>query len=244
MFIHYRTQGFILKKEDRGEADQLLTIYTKDFGKLEILGRAIRKISSKLRSSAEIFYLSEIEFIEGKTYKTLTDAILIDKFENIRRDLGKLKIAYQISEVFDSLIRGQEKDDNIWNLLINTFGELSNQKLKIKNQLIYYYFLWKLFSFLGYRPQLSNCFFCQKRLSLGKLYFNFKEGGILCPICFKKIKKGKLISPELIKILRFILEKDWPEVKKLKIDIFHLKDLKKISDSYLSFLPKLNLSQD
>jgi len=68
MFVHYRTQGLILKKEDQGEADLLFTIYTKDFGKLEILGRAIRKISSKLRSGAEIFYLSEVEFIQGKIY--------------------------------------------------------------------------------------------------------------------------------------------------------------------------------
>jgi len=39
MFTHYRTQGIFLKKEDRGEADQLFTIYTKDYGKLEILGK-------------------------------------------------------------------------------------------------------------------------------------------------------------------------------------------------------------
>ena len=87
MFVHHRTSGFILKKVDRKETDQLLTIYTKDFGKLEILAKAIRKISSKLKSGAEIFYLSEIEFIQGKTRKTLTDAILIEKFENLRKDL-------------------------------------------------------------------------------------------------------------------------------------------------------------
>lgn len=46
MFVHYRTQGLFIKEEDRGEANQLFTIFTKDFGKLEILGKAIRKISS------------------------------------------------------------------------------------------------------------------------------------------------------------------------------------------------------
>ena len=60
MFIHYRTNGVMIKKKDLGEADQLFTIYTKDFGKLEILGKAIRKISSKLRSGAELFYLFHI----------------------------------------------------------------------------------------------------------------------------------------------------------------------------------------
>lgn len=128
MFINYRTQGFILKKINRGEADQLLTIYTRDFGRLEILARAIRKISSKLRSGAEIFYLSEIEFIQAKTHKTLTDAILIDKFDNVRSDLRKLKISHQIAEVFDKLVKGQEPDEKLWHLLKETFSRLNNWK--------------------------------------------------------------------------------------------------------------------
>ena len=110
MFIHYRSQGFILKKENLSESDQLFTIYTEDFGKLEILGKAIRKIKSKLRSGADIFYLSDIEFIQGKTHKTLTDAIVIEKFENLRKHLKRLQIAYKIAEVFDELVKGQEKD--------------------------------------------------------------------------------------------------------------------------------------
>ena len=98
MATHYRTQGFIVKKTDRGETDQLLTIYTKDFGKLEILGKAIRKVKSKLRGGAELFYFSEIEFIQGKTNKTLTDANLIESFPNIRKNLKKLAIAHKIAE--------------------------------------------------------------------------------------------------------------------------------------------------
>ena len=89
MFIHYRTQGFILKKIDRGEVDRIFTIYTKDFGKLELLAKAERKIQSKLRGGLELFYLSEIEFIQGKAHKTLTDAILIDNFKNLRGNLKR-----------------------------------------------------------------------------------------------------------------------------------------------------------
>lgn len=133
MAIHYRTQGFILKKTDRGEADQILTIYTKDFGKLEILGKAIRKIKSKLRSGADLFYFSEIEFIQGKAYKTLTDAILIEKFKNLRNDLTRLEIVNQIAQVLDNLIRGQEKDDQVWNLLEEIFKKLNNLQLTTYN---------------------------------------------------------------------------------------------------------------
>lgn len=240
MFIHYRTQGLILKKEDRGEANQLFTIYTKDFGKLEILGKAIRKISSKLRSGADIFYLTEIEFIQGKTYKTLTDAILIEKFEDLRKDLKRLAIAYRISETLDNLIKGEEKDEKIWHLLLETFNKLNVTKqdlvtLRERLEIIYYYFFWNFLSILGHQPEFYNCALCQKKLIPEKLYFNPKEGGIICQNCFKKVKSGKEIAPEIVKILRIILEKNWPLLSKLKIEKSYLKSLEAISKECYSY---------
>jgi len=247
MFVHYRTQGFILKKEDRGEADQLFTIYTKDFGKLEILGKAIRKISSKLRSGAELFYLSEIEFIQGKAHKTLTDAIVIEKHKNIRQNLEKLKVAYQIAGVLDELVSGQEKDEKIWELLNEVF-----EKLKIENSLnpallqkgggkleiIYYYFLWNLLSILGYQIDLYHCLDCQKKLLPGKLYFK-PEPGIICEKCAGKVKYKKEISSDVIKILRLFLNKNWNTLSRLKITDVYEKSLKKISENYFSYYKKV-----
>ena len=237
MAIHYRTKGFILKKIDYGESDRIFTIYTKDFGKLEILGKAIRKIKSKLRGGVELFYLSEIEFIQGKTYKTLTDAILINSFQNIRKDLKRLNIAYKISEVFDCLVKGQESDKKIWDLLNETFKRLNNHLLKTTHySLLYYYFLWNFLSLLGYEPEFYRCFLCQKKLKPERLYFSPKEGGVICQNCFKKVKSGKEINPAIIKILRIILKNNWQVFRKLKIKKLYLKSLDTISKEYYSFI--------
>jgi DNA repair protein RecO (recombination protein O) len=236
MAVHYRTQGIIFKKVDRGEADQLFTVYAKDFGKLEILGKAIRKIKSKLRGGAELFYLSELEFIQGKTYKTLTDAILIESFLNLRKDLEKLAIAYKISEALEDLVKGQEPDPKIWDLLKKTFQRLNAFNLKPKtSNLIYYYFLWNILSVLGYQPELYNCSLCQKKLIPEGLYFNPREGGIICHSCFKKTKTGKKIDPDTVKILRIFIKRDWNTLKKIKPEKVNQAALKNISESYLSF---------
>ncbi len=238
MAIHYRTKGFVLKKSDSGEADRIFTIFTKDFGKLEILAKAIRKIGSKLRGGMEIFYLSDIEFIQGKTHKTLTDAILIESFLNLRKDLKRLKIAFDISEMIDSLIRGEEKDEKIWKLLKETSERLNNKiYLSIKEcWLIYYYFLWNFLSILGYKPQLNFCSICQKKLVPQDLYFSFQEGGVICANCSKKLKEKKKISPEAVKILRLIFEKDLDFLKKLKVEREQQKEIKEISENYLSHI--------
>jgi len=250
MAVHYRTQGFVLKKNDLREADQVFSIYTQDFGKLKILGKAIRKIKSKLRAGAELFYLSEIEFIQGKTYKTLTDAIVIDKFKNIRRDLEKLEITYQVAEVSDNLIRGEERDDKIWDLLSEVFdklkiekqpsGEAASRPAKAtlrgvrfaSSKILYYYFLWNLLSILGYQIDLYNCAVCQKKLVPQKLCFNSEEG-IICSECSGNLKDKSEISPDIIKILRLFFGKNWNILSRLKIQDSYKKELENISENYL-----------
>jgi len=204
MFIHYRTQGLVLQKEEQGDADLLFTVYTKDFGKLKILGKAIRKISSKLRAGAEIFYLSEVEFIQGKTHKTLTGTILIKKFTNIKADLKRLRIAYKISGILDDLVKNQESDEEIWRLLRETFKKLNRiETTGVKLELLYYYFFWNLVSLLGYRPELRTDSIC-----------------------------GKKIDSDLAKILKIIIKKDWQVLLKLKITPDHLRLLKDTSQWY------------
>ena len=222
-FTHYRTKGFFLKEEERGEVDRLFTVFTRDFGKLRIFGKAIRKIKSKLRAGTKIFSISEIEFIQGKTHKTLTDTVLIDRFKNIKESPEKLEIAFQIAETMDSLLGEEEKDDEIWQLLKETIQRLDNCSLEAKSYLlIYYYFFWNLVSILGYKPELYHCSVCQKKLFPHNLYFSSKEGGIVCESCFQKMdKKTKnfysKINVNVVKILRLIIKKNWNILKQLKI---------------------------
>lgn len=237
MAIHYRTLGFVLVKTDRGEADQVLRVYTKEFGKLDILAKAVRKITSKLRSGADLFYLSEVEFIQGKKQKTLTDAMAVDKFSNIRKDLDKLRIAAQIAETFDSLVCGQEKDEELFNLLNESFSKLNDCRGP-RASLIYYYFFWNLFFLLGYQVDLYNCVICQDKLFPSELYFSVEDGGIVCGACLSKAAKCGTITADIIKIIRLFIRKDWQTLERLKIEKEYLDSLKLIAENCLSYYKK------
>lgn len=239
MFVHYRTEGVILKKEERGEADLLFTVFTKDFGKLKILGKAVRKISSKLRSATGIFSLSEVEFIQGKSQKTLTDAILMGKSPSLAKDLKKLRIAHKIVQVLDKLVKGQEHDEKIWNLLIETLQRLNTElpfteaKVKMRQDLIaYHYFFWNFVAILGYTPNLYHCVPCRKKIAQEKNYFSPKDGGIVCQKCFSDKEPNLEIQPETIKILRIILKRDWATLLKLKFEAQYLKELSLMSNNW------------
>jgi DNA repair protein RecO (recombination protein O) len=239
MSLKYRTRGFVFKKNERAESDQAFSVFTKDFGRLEITARAVRKITSKLRRDFDIFYLSEVEFIQGKNNKTLTDAVKIKKFNDTVKDLKSLKTICQIADVLDSFIKGQEKDEAIFYLLEETLNNLSANASKIKNQqLLFQYFFWNFLSSQGYKLEANNCAICRAKLNPYNVYFSNKEGGVVCKKCSLLDKNAQKINSDIVKILRLIFSKDWNTISKLKVQPASQKLLESVYESaVMAFCP-------
>lgn len=153
MSTYYKTQGIVVGREDVADSDRMFSIFSKDFGRVEVAGKAIRKINSKLKGGIDLLYLADIEFVQGKHRKTLTDAFSLEKFKNISESPEKFMIASRICGIVDEFIGGQEPDEQIFNLLNETLDKLNVYPAR---QLVYYYFFWNFVSFLGYAPDLSK----------------------------------------------------------------------------------------
>jgi DNA repair protein RecO (recombination protein O) len=199
--------------------------------------KAIRKITSKLRADIDLFYLAEIEFIQGKNNKTLTDASKIDKFNSIIKNPESLAVAYQIADILDSFLRGQEKDEKTFSLLNEIFYKLSEEKYQAKNnRLLFQYFFWNFISLQGYKLEVYNCASCQQKLDPGNIYFSGKEGGVICKECINTDKDVQKINCDIVK--RIILKKDWDTFSRLKVEQPSLQLLSTILDNaLLSFCP-------
>jgi len=233
MATHYRTKALILGKREFREADRFFTFFTEDYGKVEALAKGERKIESKLRGGLELFYFSEISFIQGRYWKTLVDASLVENFDNIRQELPKLKTASLIGREVSALIKGQEQDQDLWKLLKDTFEHL-NESSRIF--LVYQYFFWRFVSHLGYRTQLYNCVDCKEELTPSQLYFSASQGGLICRNCKEGLNQK--VTPGTVKIIRSLLGQDWQEVKRLKVNDHHQK-LNELSNFYFSYLKSL-----
>ncbi|UMX47968.1 MAG: DNA repair protein RecO [Candidatus Nealsonbacteria bacterium DGGOD1a] len=155
MFTHYRTQGVIIKKIDRGEADQLLVVYTKDFGRVEVTARGIRKITSKLRPAVEFASVAEIEFIQGKTCKTLTDALIMNLLADSRKDLRKSAALRRICGFAEETIKDRQEDSRIWGLLRSALFFVESADAGCAAA-ICHYFVWHLLDVAGWRPDFGG----------------------------------------------------------------------------------------
>ena len=221
----------MFKKENALESDRVFSVFTKDFGRTEIFGKAVRKIGSKLRGGIEIFAFSEIEFVEGRNRKTLTDSTFKEKFKDIPLIPLKMETAYKISETIDGFVRGEERDDKIFNLLRDVFRKINDCE---KPNIAYVYFFWNFVSVLGYRPELTKCAVCLQKLNPYSLYFSSKDGGIICRNCARGY--GLKVKSDIVKILRLAVSKNWDILRRLKLSDSVLKSLQEISQNYQNYL--------
>jgi DNA repair protein RecO (recombination protein O) len=237
MVTHYKTQGLVFGREDRAEADRIFTLFTSDFGKVELMGRGIRKITSKLRGGIELFSLSEVEFISSQHRNTLVEAIKIERFMDVARVSWKMEVAMQASSLISECVFGQESDQKMWKFLMDFFTVLNGQPAASKNEkLMWPYFFWNFAGILGYAPQLYRCASCGGAPNPLNLHFSSNEGGLLCPSCAKPRSEHRIIHQDVIKVLRVIANQDWETMVKLKVELKRIEELVGISQEYSRYL--------
>ena len=228
-----KTKAIVISEKNLGEDDKLFALYTKKFGKIEVLAKAIRKPKAKLRGGLQILNYINFEFVEGKNFNIATDALLKEDFSSIKKEPKKFRMALYVCNVLDKLISGEEKDKRIWGLLKKTLKSIEHNN----NGIILRYFDWVLLSLLGFEPELYYCVKCENKIGEGKLFFSAKEGGIVCKEHLNNKKKlGKEISRDLVKILRLIIHEDHETLRKLKMNNYQKEELKKITKYYLQYI--------
>ena len=70
----YSSDGIILSRKNYGEADRILIVLSKNFGKLSLLAKGIRKIKSKKRGHLEIFSKIKFSAVKGHGFDLMTEA--------------------------------------------------------------------------------------------------------------------------------------------------------------------------
>lgn len=150
----YKTQGIIIKRTNLGEVDRLLTVYTKDFGKILVRAKSVRRSQSKLKGHLELFLHSHLSLAPGKNLDIITGAETIERFSGLHQQLPYLATAYYLSEVIDKSLAGPEKDEQIWQLILSSFYNLDQEKMDVK--ILIANFQRKLSGFLGYGESQSN----------------------------------------------------------------------------------------
>ncbi len=198
----HKTESIVIKRIDFGEADQILTIFTKHLGKIHALAKGIRKINSKKSGSIDLLNWCCLTLSKGKNLDTLTEVEIIKSFRPLKENLSLVGYAYKITELTDSLTVENRENTAIFDLLTNTLECLTVNP----RQIFVNYFTVQLLKDLGFWSTSQIRFSNPELIEILEI---LEQTGLV-EIKNFKIKKnmGLLLERSLRYYIEEIIEKD------------------------------------
>jgi len=146
----FSTEGIILSRKNYGEADRLLTIFSKHYGKMFIMAKGVRKPKSRKRGHIEIFSRVKYSYSKNDHFILMNEAELVDSYDGIRKSLKKTSLAYYFVEVISKIIQEDEKHEELYQILLKYLDALKDFN-KLKE--LRYRFIQDVLVSMGYWPK-------------------------------------------------------------------------------------------
>lgn len=224
-----KTQGLVLKYTDINEADRILTLITRNKGKIKAISKGCRRPKSSLLSSSQLFAVSDYVLFKGTNFYHVSAAELRESFFNLRNDLLKLSYAVYFAELADTVTDENMACEKLFIVLSKTLYYLSQGNIPIGILACAYQL--KLMDISGYRPMIGKCVNCGKEENLGR--FSINLGGALCSDCYDYDKASVKISQKTLELIGQLLSTPISRLNTIKIENNIFIEIDKIISSFV-----------
>ncbi len=174
-----KTLALILKKQNLGETDRIMTIFSPTLGKKRVIARAARKPLSKLAGHLDTFMVSQIMLTDHEDLPKITSAVLVESFENIRGTYSNLEKAFAISKIIERVIIEDVSQQTIFQISVDALARLNDEEPWHN---VWLAFLSTLTRNLGLTTSNFECLKCHEKLA-GKGYWLVDDRGFHCQNC-------------------------------------------------------------
>jgi DNA repair protein RecO (recombination protein O) len=229
----FETEALVLKQFDLGESDRLITLYTREKGKLKAVARGARK-GNKSRSGLVLpFSYHNFILYQGKSLAKINHIESIAMNSKLREDLDYMAYASVVSEYIERAGLEDEADQALFSLLVVILEKMAQAD---KEELLFYLTIFKakLLLLLGVKPEIESCTVCGEKVDLnGSTPLSVEEGGSICKNCFNNNNEYTLFS---LNEMRALYKVTFAEIAQLKAAQFSTNMLEKINEITEKFL--------
>ena len=228
--MYLTIQGIVLRVTDYNDRDALLTVLSRNHGKLTIKARGLRRKNSPLIAPCQLLAYGEFTLFEYRGQYTINEAHSIELFQPLRRDLTKLSLGTYFAQVAELISQEDLPNPELQSLLLNCLFALS--KLNISEMQVKAVFELRAASLAGYTPDLFGCHICgsqtPNRLDLS-------AGMLECSTCRSGTGGIRMpVTPGLLDAMRYICYCDPKKLFSFKIGQETLLHLADITEAYLT----------
>ncbi|MHB8732009.1 MAG: DNA repair protein RecO [bacterium] len=229
----YKVEAVILRHQPVGEADRILTLFTREHGKMRASARGVRKTTSRLAGRVQPYTQGRFLLARGRTLDVVAQAEVVRAFAGLQQDLLRSAYAAYVAELVDRFLPERDRHSEIFEALVDAFGVIETAT-EDEAEIYALWFSLHLADSLGYRPEVERCVACGRPLPSGSpaggdadvvpaargasgWAFSPAAGGALCPACAADESSAARAAPGVLATAAYLLRSTTERARRLRV---------------------------
>ncbi|HEU4685100.1 MAG TPA: DNA repair protein RecO [Nitrospira sp.] len=177
-----KTTAITLKSRKWGEADRIVTLYTRELGKIRAVARGARRLKSRLGAALEPLTICDLNLFEksGDSLYRVSQADVLEPFVQFREELKLMEAAARMVNVVVAVTPDRDPDAGLFETLKQALYSLVISEDPSLTVLL---FQIRLLGLTGFRPQTDHCAACGRSKVIHEPQFSPVSGGLVCSAC-------------------------------------------------------------
>ena len=232
--------ALVLRTVDFSETSRIVTLYTRQFGKIEALAKGGRRLKGPFESSLDILARNAVAFIakRGDVLDLLTESKLLQRFRVRSSNFAGTLGGYYVAELVNSFTVLGDPMPALYDLTVKVLPQLEEGTLVMRTLVR---FEGRLLQLVGHAPSFRDCAECGvsvPRDSNSRIVFGMIDGGVLCPDCLPGHQQTVMATVEALDTWEALVNPlDRSEMwKHLFIDRHISGEIRRLSNQYMCCL--------
>lgn len=216
----YKADAIVIRSREYGEADKLLTLFSRERGKLEAVAKGVRKPKSTQRGGTQLFTYADFLLHKGKSLDTVSQVQPRESFIHLWDDFDRTVAASGIAELLDISTTREQPEPQLFTLTLGFLFLLKHVDPYIAQAA----YALRLLDIQGYLPGLNNCVECGGAIGGEHVFLSAEAGGLLCTRC-KNNEVVRMLNAGGLALIRRLKTVDLDKLdrfrwnKKMRLDI-------------------------
>lgn len=229
MWFSQKTEAIVLTVHPWKEADKRYVALSREFGKLEFIGRGARKGKAKLSAHLEPFARVQLELVVGRRQTTVIGVERLQAFTGIALSLEHRLVAHAACALLDKTMRPDQADEELYKELFAFLLFLDDTSVlsSSRGAFVLGGFLLRLMRHFGYETELHACLGCQDPIQPLSFRWHDARGGLVCTDCMilknQEWITARQIDEEIVTLLRFARDAGYADLMKAALRGNHME---------------------
>ncbi|MDO8682001.1 MAG: DNA repair protein RecO [Armatimonadota bacterium] len=210
----YRANGIVLRRTNFGETDRILTLYTREHGRLSAIAKGSRRPVSRLAAATELFNYGRYLLATGRNLDVVTQSETRESFPNIRNDIHRIAYSTYIVELVNGVVEDRDPNYELFDTILSCLYLLEGG---VDPEIVTRSFELQLMMISGYRPHLESCARCGAPPPKEKIGFSPSVGGVVCENCGDLPEDTIPIHRQTLDMMAKLLTAEPAEIRDLRM---------------------------